>query len=207
MSCDIYGWVEINNGKYEKVSRRKHSKKIDGWDGIINIKGLWLHNYEMFGSLFGVRNRGGFEPIANWRGLPEIISREVLEDPTNLSCHAHSWIIWEEIKNINWEETGKKWRGVDRYLQDENNELVLIDEFLDEFSLNFEDAKVFSEYDWEKLKNGLWVEKDNILYKLEKQNRGKFLGGDWQLLFDLMERLSIEWGEKNVRLVVWFDMP
>lgn len=91
MGTDIQGWVEI--------------PKFDIWRGVIKVDGLLYRNYSMFEFLFGVRNRSFPNPIAEKRGLPSDLSWEVREDHLFLEvAHSHSWITWEELSTIRWEQ-------------------------------------------------------------------------------------------------------
>src|ERR1051326_2445570 len=100
MGTDISGWVEIKGwGEDAK------------WIGILQIWRLLDRNYGAFSSLFGIRDRVGFRPIAPWRGLPADISDEARKDyekgttdSKESSYRGESWITWSEIKNIDWEE-------------------------------------------------------------------------------------------------------
>ncbi len=105
MGVDIHGWVEITDPAWTAPI---------GWQGVISIAYLIQRSYGMFGSLFGVRNADGFLPLAANRGIPpdaspqmkaEIMMRED-ETVTPSWLVAPSWILWSEIRAIDWNETG-----------------------------------------------------------------------------------------------------
>lgn len=108
MGADIHGWVEV---RYEYLD------EFDGlniWYAIIKAGQLLDRDYDAFGMLFGVRNRAGFVPVANHRGLPADASDEVREHGTPpedageddwICYHSPTWITYAEIKAINWDES------------------------------------------------------------------------------------------------------
>jgi hypothetical protein len=83
----------------------------EAWYAVINAGQLLEQSYHTFGSLFGVRDRSRFSPIAAHRGLPDDASETVIEeggtppDGKNWSAyHSHTWISWAELKAVNWAE-------------------------------------------------------------------------------------------------------
>jgi len=70
--------------------------------------------------------------------------------------------------------------------------------------------KEIKEYDWYNNKyyehRVIEFTKDGIKkVKPEWKSMKEAISSGWQLLFDLMERLAKEYGDENVRLVIWFD--
>src|SRR5579862_3951621 len=100
MGTNIYGWVEVRSLYVEEPL----------WMAVLQIWPLLERNYLMFGSLFGVRNLAGFRPVAPERGIPADASTEVKQEFTAdqaeypAQSHWPSWISWQEIKAIDWEE-------------------------------------------------------------------------------------------------------
>lgn len=180
MGTDIDGWVEF--------------KDHDHWYGVVNIHSLIHRHYDMFGCLFGVRNFAGFVPVAEKRGLPSDISFEIKHDPSHTSAHSHTWIMWEEIRSINWDEPAEMLdQRVHYYQRDENGEWKLV-------------MKVAEGYPRQiKVDKEQAVEIDAILYKVERMVRRDALVYQWEFLFKMMEMLAERYGDDNVRLVVWFD--
>jgi len=186
MGCDIHGWVEVKE-KY-------------GWASVICIDELIWRNYDMFGSLFGVRNYAGFRPIAPNRGFPEDASYITKRDYKGWGIDAHSatWITWKEIKEIDWEEEAEREDArIHVYKVREDGTLEYRHKFLWSSELTHEDYRI--------LREKKELRKDNIVYKLEKIKRKDALSNDWKALFELMEVLAKRYGDENVRLVVWFD--
>ena len=90
MGTDICGWVEV--------------PKFEIWRGVIQINGLLYRNYRMFEFLFGVRNHSFPNPIAERRGLPTDLSWQAKQDTLLIEdARDQSWIMWEELKSIQWE--------------------------------------------------------------------------------------------------------
>ena len=129
MGADVYGWVEI------------HNEGDEDWDGVIKASHLTYRDYNVFGTLFGIRkdiDKAHVKSIAERRGLPENLSYDLGEELKKWQdIVAPSWISWQELKTVQWNE-----RPPD---------------------------------DW------------------------------WLVLFKMMEALAKQWGDANVRLVVWFD--
>ena len=97
MGVDIHGWVET---EYDGI-----------WDAVINVGHLLEQDYHSFSSLFGVRDRSKFSPVAPHRGLPYDSSETVKEEggtPPDGSnpwlYHSHMWITWAELKAVDWDE-------------------------------------------------------------------------------------------------------
>jgi len=87
MGVDIHGWVEM--------------KVLDEWDGVLRLEAFVGRHRHGFGSMF--LDGGLFPPIAKGRGLPNDISEEAkLSYPEE--DWGHSWIYWNEIDEIDWEE-------------------------------------------------------------------------------------------------------
>jgi hypothetical protein len=101
MGSDIEGWVET-------LYKRQPEHGLPYWVGVVKIDSLVERNYGMFGSLFGHRNVGGFAPIAAGRGLPDDASDVAQYQLLDHGGRERTWISWEEIKAINWEEEGEE---------------------------------------------------------------------------------------------------
>lgn len=184
MGTDIHGWIEVKEGNF--------------WRGVNEVYRLTRarRNYEMFGCLFGVRNRGNFKPIAEGRGLPGDVSDEAKKDEEFCGGKDHTWISYKEIKNINWEERAVK-PSVSYVEFKKNPDGSLSEtESCGEGLTEEEKVKVYS---------GLSVEKNGYIYFPEVLRRESCLSKEWRLLFDIMRLLSDEYEPEGVRLVVWFD--
>src|SRR5437870_9162928 len=83
----------------------------------------------MFGCLFGVMNFANFRPIAPERGIPSDTSEEVSHDVLKFGEWARfpTWITWDEIKAIDWNEMGIKCdRRVHKYLKQGDGQLPFV---------------------------------------------------------------------------------
>jgi hypothetical protein len=118
MGVDISGSVEAKLPFYEER----------GWQPVIDL--FWLHSvrdYDAFGCFFGVRNYAGFRPLAPERGLPADVSPQVKQEVERFGKEAFglSWIAWEEIKQIDWDEESLHVdKRVHEYRRNERGELV-----------------------------------------------------------------------------------
>lgn len=99
MGCDITGWVEFS----DTTPSRQHAEGAQWW-GVINAGLLLGRNYALFGSLFGVRNTTGFDPVAADRGLPSDLSMRTGRDAQWEECHSHTWVTWAELAAVDWDE-------------------------------------------------------------------------------------------------------
>ncbi len=189
MGTDIHGVIEIN--PYPDL-------KGSSWFDVIDA-GMILHrSYNMFGMLFGMKNVGGFRPIANQRGIPAgcCFTTQDLHDDPDSELHSWTWISYEEIKSIDLDEESPEY-----------------DSSLHEFGKaddgSWQDTGRTSygcaEIDWEKVGHATEYLEGDKLHKKVKLRRRDCLGSDWALLVRLMDALAEHYGAENVRLIVWFD--
>ncbi len=182
-------------------------ERVIHWIPVIRIGSILGQNYDMFGCLFGIRNHGHFRPIAPMRGIPIDASYEVRGDLKEIAdsewrdeCYAYTWITWEEIKSIDWEEEAEELdERAHVYEREEDGELVWHRKGV---VLN----KLPPEA-WEVLRAGKVWEQGDEVFKLEKMKRKEAFDSDdeWELLFELMEVLAKRYGDPNVRMVIWFN--
>lgn len=135
MGCGIHCFAEIKrNGKWGKVGKifknRYYSEdresKIDDdgfeWNPEFTSQPYNGRNYDLFAILADVRNGYGFAgidtgegfiPIAEPKGLPYDVSKEIKDESDSWSVdgHSHSWFTVKELKDYNWDQTTKK-KGV-----------------------------------------------------------------------------------------------
>ena len=104
MGCDITGWVEFSNTTW------RH-RQVEGarWLPVLDAGFLLGRNYDLFGSLFGVRNATDFAPVAADRGLPTDLSELTRRDAEYEAYHSHTWVTWEELAAVDWDELAMKW--------------------------------------------------------------------------------------------------
>ena len=97
---DIHGGVEIWSEGQEDNDDAKQ------WWPVINVEVMLNQNYALFGSLFGVRNPTTFAPVAEGRFLPDDASERIRRETDDEGYLDHTWITWEELKAIDWDEVG-----------------------------------------------------------------------------------------------------
>ena len=100
MGVDIHGSVEFRDAALDE------GRDWKVWYAVINAGIILDRSYAMFGSLFGVRNSTDFVSVAAGRGLPDDVSDEVRRDAKGRGKHSFTWITWEELQAVNWDETG-----------------------------------------------------------------------------------------------------
>lgn len=198
MGCDIHGYIETV--KYPNTSP-------DLWDSVVDISNIVGRNYSMFGFLFGQRNNDNFNPvIKSPRGLPTYKYPEesqTMKESNQWSSdgHSHTWITWKEIKNAKWDQKVTS-SYITQYKELENGTLQEVSSFMGSSGITDEDI--------EQMAKGLSVRKKyfddtEYIFKHAETTPKEHISGDWQTIFDIMERLAKQVGEDNVRLVVWFD--
>lgn len=200
MGMDIEGWIE-----YAQKSNRGGMY----WSGAFKLGSIPNRVYDMFGSLFGVSNYAHFKPIAPDRGLPTDASGSVkyewshwktnkvdLDDEYQEMFHP-TWISWQEMKNIDWEEEAEEIDERSFFVYKRGTDGELINEScVDNGKVPYEIQKMLRTHGI--CEQGEWV------YKGRKVKRKEPVSMEWRLLFDIMSRIADQYGEENVRLVVWF---
>jgi hypothetical protein len=184
MGCDIHGKVEIRT-----------SEKSTNWFSTLDVGEVLRRNYDLFGFLFGVRNYAGFDPVIGIRPLPNNLSysteREI--ETWSYDAHSHTWISYEELKAIDWDQEAEEF--------DER-----IHEFKDgEYFGKCSYTSVLDREDYKKLRNGEEITKEGITYKQGKVNAKDIRCEEWNILEDLVDVLAEHYGKENVRLIFWFD--
>jgi hypothetical protein len=99
MGVNIDGRVEIQNAFFEQPER-------NDWHAVIDAGFILDRDYTMFGSMFGVRNSTSFAPVAANRGLPADASEDLEALAIAEGNHSHTWITWNELQAVNWDEVG-----------------------------------------------------------------------------------------------------
>lgn len=172
------------------------------WEPAINLFRLYSsRDYDSFGCLFDVRNYGNFRPIAAERGLPVDVSEEVRQAAApGRGISGHTWITWEEIKQIDWEEKSLHVdKRVHEYRRDEEGKLYYYTKAL--YDKEFNDRVGYDkcideqEQEWDL---------GDVVYRREYMRR-EDVKGSWETVFYVMEALAAIFDDNNVRLVVWFD--
>ncbi len=91
VGTEIHGYVEINTEPDKGFD--------DNWCDIVNIGVLGERNYDLFGSLFGIRVSESCEPIAGNRGIPKNTSDKELSNHSE-SLIGHTWVLWSELEEF-----------------------------------------------------------------------------------------------------------
>ena len=104
MGCDITGWVEFS----DTTPSRRHAGRA-WWSPVLDAGFLLGRDYDLFGSLFGVRNGTDFAPVAADRGLPTDLSELARRDAECEGYHSHTWVTWEELAAVDWDELALDW--------------------------------------------------------------------------------------------------
>jgi len=197
MGCDIHGYVEVD---------KRHSNDDDGWwKPAGNLFPFVGRSYDSFGCLFGVRNYAGFDPVAENRGLPANLSREVRTERNSWGEDGHSdtYLTFAEVLEIDWSEQAE--RHDRRYsILDENKEPTGT-----KFSLGPASGWTdIVEANQDAIDNGKAIpnEDGGKYIQRRKPTREEAISGSWDwVLNEYMALLADRFDNKSVRLVVWFD--
>lgn len=212
MGWDITGFIECR--------RQNAQEHTANWVVVEDLYPLYQgRNYDSFGCLFGWKNYANFRPVAEGRGLPPDVSPEVKErhDEFGKEAAGTTWIIWSEIKAIDWEEESEQADSrIHRYERNEHGELIYTGkaawsrEFMELTNgeqIETEAGTMLSIMEALFAKpsrpEGQQWEKGNVVFKAEKLKR-KDVCADWQSVFHEMQKLAATYGDDGVRLVVWF---
>jgi len=127
MGCDIHDYVEVRKDDvWEKVGYRFPNPYYDPdkkifvtvIDGEIDDNDIWnvpaidspicTRSYILFSVLAGVR--GSYDSIAQPRGLPSDVSKDVriLSDDWGSDGHSHSWVTLRELQEYDWSKLGEE---------------------------------------------------------------------------------------------------
>jgi len=179
MGVDIFGWIEVGT-RYKEVD----------WYGIVKVDTLLWRNTNAFSCLFGVRNCSNTVPVAAGRGLPPNKSWEVEKEIDEPDYHSHTWITWQELTQVDWDELIVS-HSIRRYKKDKKDEWIYDSTFLSTKAADYT--------------NGDSWENGEYLHQLKYISRSDAVKSTFGLVFDLMERLAKSYGNEFVRLVVWFE--
>lgn len=102
MSVGIEGYIEVRPW----ASWPDLPHEIE-WEAAVPLDCLYVTpDYDAFACLFGVMNYAGFRPVATDRGLPPDAAEQTrrLHDDPNSGALWPTWIGWNEIQQIDWNE-------------------------------------------------------------------------------------------------------
>ncbi|MFG2330074.1 hypothetical protein ACGFMM_10650 [Streptomyces sp. NPDC048604] len=159
--------------------------------------------------LFGYGGRLGVErPLFDARGRPEDACAEVPhEDELN---HSHSYATWAEIAAVDWDAPlcdRPDGNRLGLWSPGPDGELVLDDVIWAPVAVLDAAEELFGAdlfpYEWPP---GGEVRLDGAVYRPVVYTAGMFVppDGDWAPLWTSMRALAEQYGNENVRLVVWF---
>lgn len=179
MSSWMHGWIEA------------YSDDAETWFGIVDISVIAPQYYALFGAIFGVRS-DQFHPLAPKRGLPPDLSQPVraaLQDSLDDTYWGHSWVLWHELMAQDLDEAGQ--------------ELVLHERFQGPHG---DWIEITREIDDDPFVEGKRWQKDGHTYWIDRLRRRDVVSEpNWLRLMKMMELLVERFGDRHVRLVVWFD--
>ncbi|MFJ6370219.1 hypothetical protein ACIQK5_18855 [Streptomyces virginiae] len=190
MGADIHGFIECRctYGTLDEEDSR--------WHAAIDLDLLYGgRNYDVFGSLFGVRNYAGFRPLAEGRGLPPDVTTEVrdhYESAPDL-FHSASWIGWDELSAVDWDEPA-----------------LTHDARVHEYRYSpehgwYASGKSFQNLDG-RSEGDEWI-REGRLMRVGRMTRREAVHEDseWAPVRATMKSLADVHGAEYVRLVAWFD--
>jgi hypothetical protein len=180
MGCDIHGWIECYSEDIEWLIAEgpERAERLNPWRGVLHLTAVAPgRNYELWGGLFGVRNRLGFRPIAEGRGRPPAVSailRQAFEEVDALErewghgeFHSYTWITSAELAAVDWDEL----------------------------------SQVAPDYP----RGDGAVPDGHAGGGPRPIQRAETLDPEWEVVLAVMRHLGSLWGPERVRLVVWFD--
>ena len=211
MGCDIHGYIE-----YKQFERTM-------WWGVVEIDILAGRNYDMFGSLFGVRNYANFKPMFADRGCPKDVSMNVEELKKKWGRDAHSWSYVTATDILDFELSLSDISGADERIHElritKDNDLI--EHSKSGYSSQLEKwgvyevmgvsdngssmgASIFgANDDIANAPDAVTID-DNVFARVPITRREVY-DSDWKFIFRLMKTFAKEFGNDNVRLIVWFD--
>ena len=175
MGADIHGCVE-----FREAALDRHFDEED-WYSVVDAGIILDRDYSLFGSLFGVRNYTDFAPVAAGRGLPPHVSDEVRGHAECEGHHSDTWVTWDELQAVDWEEeTGecRAWADVGGGVRT---------------------IRWVSVGDPHCRPGETWSE-GGLLFTAERVTRRQAAGDDFVLLMAMMEPLARRYGGQYVRL-------
>lgn len=189
MGTDIDGGVEV--------------RKDGVWVAAGVDVGAW-RDYDAYGLLFGVRNFAGFEPVAPSRGIP--VDAVVRPTTRYTGIHDHTWVTWSELAQVDW--TGLAPRVDDRIHEYEVTEDGPV--YRSKAGSHGQRWRAVAGEDADPrgsaYPEGTEWRSGTTIWRVERLDRAEVLRNpELRELLATMRALASEYGDDNVRLVVWFD--
>lgn len=206
MGTDIHGFIECRWDRWLDEDDR-------AWNQVIDLSHLYNgRDYVAFGSLFGVRDTTSFRALADHRGLPHDVSKEVLADfePWSDELHGESWITWAELAAADWDEVSNEVDGcVHEFrrssdgswkMHGRNSGLTRFAELagLTDARQLYSAGSVFPE-------NTEWPDGGRLFRVGRLRRKDAVPDSEWGAVWSVMRTLANLHGDEGVRLVVWFD--
>ncbi|CAL9676915.1 hypothetical protein SUDANB105_07974 [Streptomyces sp. enrichment culture] len=193
-------------------------------DGLIEVRtagGAWemevdLLDFDLWKqrdereAMFGYGGSLGVDrPLFDQRGWPEDSCEEVPKEVDELN-HSHSYATWAEIAAVDWDAPlcdRPDGNRVGEWRPGPDGELVLHDVLWAPLEVLDAAEEVFGEdlfpNEWPP---GGEVHLNGAVYRPVVYTAGVIVppDGDWAPVWASMRALAAEYGDENVRLVVWF---
>ncbi|GAB7186761.1 hypothetical protein ATKI12_6592 [Kitasatospora sp. Ki12] len=186
------------------------------WYSAIELSMLGMtRDYSAFACLFGVRDLSTrWQPVAADRGLPADVSDSVRTEHASWGGAAFgaTWLGWDEILAIDWDEPAvPRATGIARYRRQPDGTLELVHREV--WSRGFARASGVDTLSVDPARIGeLWAEgtewdTGTTVFRAERARRRDAVPADgpWQPVWTVMRALADVHGDRNVRLVVWFE--
>ncbi|MER6998156.1 hypothetical protein [Streptomyces sp. NPDC000410] len=192
------------------------TRGADGcWEVEVGVLGFNLRrDYEAWNCLFNVR---GVEHLRRRlfadRGLPDDVSDPVRETGVGDFQHGHTYATWADVAAVDWDaplDDEPAWYWVGQWRRDDGGELVLEDvvraphDVYEAACDTFGGHRLLAPPEWPP---GGEVLLDGIVYRPVFLTARMLAPPDeepWSQVWGTMRELATEYGDENVRLVVWF---
>ncbi|WP_406160973.1 hypothetical protein OG298_28775 [Streptomyces sp. NBC_01005] len=206
MGTDIHGFIECRWDRWLDEDDRR-------WQKAIDLAHLYNgRSYTAFGSLFGVRDTTSFRPLADHRGLPPDVSRDVSAaiEPWSPDAFGASWITWAELLAADWDEAANEVdECVHEYRRSPDGvwEMYGRNSNLNRFAQlsGLTDTRALYRAGNAHPEGTEWPDGDR-LFRIGRLRRSHSVpDSDWGAVWSIMRTLSNLHGAEGVRLVVWFE--
>ncbi|MBB4940412.1 hypothetical protein FHR32_004717 [Streptosporangium album] len=201
MGADIDGVIESRStgGRWEvevDLLDFRLGRDHDAWDCLFGVSGAW----------------GVERPLFAYRGLPSDVSDPVRETGIGDYQHSHTYATWAEVAAVDWDAPladGPAWSWVGEWRPGEDGELApRVVEATPELGEAAADAfgghLLLAPSKWPP---GGEVHLNGVLYRPVVLTARMLAPPDeerWAPVWQAMRDLAAEYGDENVRLVVWF---
>ncbi|MFG2630320.1 hypothetical protein [Streptomyces sp. NPDC048473] len=192
------------------------SRSADGrWETEVDLLDFRLgRDHDAWDCLFGVSRAWGVErPLFAYRGLPNDVSDPVRETVVGDYQHSHTYATWADVAAVDWDGPladgpARSWVG--EWRPGEDGELILHDvtwatpDLGEAAADTFGGDSLLAPSEWPPAGE---VHLDGVVYRpvvLTARMLTPPDEGRWAAVWKAMRDLAAEYGDENVRLVVWF---